>query len=121
MLAQRGVANCIAPIDQSLLQPVIHRFQARGRFGEPHGRVDGTRQGVRQGIIEHIGPNSPIRTRTNALFEGIDHLTLAERAHLIVDEIEHAIGVTAPIRFWLFLRLELSTRVADENSAVALP
>jgi len=48
-------------------------------------------------------------------------LALAQRAYLIVDEIQDPIGVLRPIAFGLLLRLYLAAPIADENGVIALP
>jgi hypothetical protein len=48
---QGGIADCVSPIDQPLLQPIVETLEPGRRLGEPHSLLKGTRQRVRQAII----------------------------------------------------------------------
>jgi hypothetical protein len=53
--------------------------------------------------------------------EGIDQLPLAQQAQLVVDQVEHAIGMADRVLVRLLFRLGLASGIPDENRLILLP
>src|SRR6185503_7343142 len=118
---ERGVAHRVAPVDQSLLEIVVHSLEPGRRLGEGERALERTVQRIGQLVIMDVGANAPIGAPAGPRLEGVDYLPLAQRPHLIVDEIEDPVGVPRPISLGLLLLLRLAAGIADEHRLIAFP
>ena len=80
-----------------------------------------TRQRIGKAVVADVGPDAPVGSLPDTGLERVDRLPLAQRAHLVVHQIQHAIGMARPIGLGLLLRPELPSRIADEHRLVLLP
>ncbi len=119
--AHPRIADGVAPIDQSLLGHIRKFFQPGRGLGK-HRRL---RQRARQRTADAIGgdvrANAPVGALANAGLERIDHLTRAQAAHLVVDDLVDANRVARPIGVRRLLGGHLAAAVADQNRLVSLP
>ena len=92
MLAQRGVADRVAPVDQPLLQLVVQPLQPRRRLRQPIVRSSGQGSASRQLVVRDVGADAPIGALAFAPFDLNESITCRLRSE----------------RTWLSIRL--STR-----------
>ena len=115
MLAQRRIADRITPIDQSLLRCSVEPLQARRQFGKLRRAIQRTLQRIGQLVIRDVGADAPVGTLARSRHEGVDDLALAQRTHLVVDQVQNPVGMPRPVRLRRFLFLGLAAGIATRT------
>jgi hypothetical protein len=112
---KRGVTNCVTPVDQTLLRPVIKARQTRRQRGKFLGGSERTGQRVRSGKLGHVAAGRPVRTLPRLLNVRINQCSLAEITHVIVNEIIDSERMTRPIHMRFTLGYDMTAAVADSR------
>src|SRR5262249_25279965 len=100
---------------------VVERFESRRCLRKRQGAVMWTIEWIGKLVVGNIGPNAPISSFTRAALIGIDHLPLAQRAHLIIDQVENPVCVARPIALGFLLRLQFAPAITDKHCLIAFP
>jgi hypothetical protein len=95
--AHRRVANGIAPVDDPALRRQIDLRQTRRHARELLRALVWAWQWIGEREVGHLASDAPVRTLALFCSKAADHLALAQRTHLAVDESEHAASLNGPI------------------------
>src|SRR2546430_816855 len=119
MGSQRGVADGVSPVHETVLDVAGHSLEPGRNLGKRDRVSRRALQRIVRELIVREGGADTGAVVILALIR-IYEVTLAQAPHLIVHGIEHPQRMARPFAMGIWVRCDLLTGVADEKSSIAL-